>query len=500
MPTHSPTQQPKREQGSVLLIGMIFLVVLMIGATSIMNSAVQDERITGNTKTSLQAFFAAEAGYREMIEHLEATDQGGDNNVKQDRWDSIASKVSAYSTQSDWEQADIDNKVSGFNAKAFTGQDKGKSEFTVKFSPVFDDDGNRVSNKILFFSEGKAGQASRTIGFELEGGSGNTTLNAPAAISCFGSGCKITAGAGNDSVISGRNHPVPDASCSGNSCWKDPYTEEDNAKLSYSVPAAYLTHYESSTLGKQGTVGTSASGGGGGGGKPAKDKENGGGQDRDDSSGGDQTDEEEGKSKDLSFIGQDKGYSENDDANEHHTSGPDKTADSVWVPSDYPVDENGKSTAPSTDKYFGNSDSMITDLMDKAGGEIGDVGSDKVALIDTTKTKQLNKKPAGGVLIIDGSNASNDKKKEFKAAGTGFFAGLVVIKGCAQWSSRGNFTIYGAVIVDATGCGDDYFPFDSKGTPDLKYSSEALDNAGVGSGAGSGFNGNMTDWYEVTGY
>lgn len=493
--------QPQHQQGSVLLIGMIFLVILMVGATSIMTSAVQDERISGNTKSSLEAFFAAEAGYREMVEHLLATDQGGDKSVANDRWDSIYSKAANYPNENAWKNANIDKKVNGFNGKAFG--DQGQSQFTVSFSPVFDDDGNRVDNKVLFFSEGRTGRSSRTIGFELEGGGGgNTSLNAPAAISCFGSGCKITAGAGNDSVISGRNHPVPDTDCSGNSCWKDPFEEEDNAKLSFSVPAAYLTHYDSSTLGKQGNnVGDSASGGGGG--KPDKnqDKDNGGGQnkDKDDSTGGGQTDEEEGRSKDLSFIGQDKGYSENEDANEHHTSGSDKTADSVWVPGDYPVDENNESTAPSTDKYFGNSDSMISDLMDKAGSEIGDVGSGKIALIDTANTKQLSKKPAGGVLIIDGSNAPNDKKREFKAAGTGFFAGLVVIKGCAKWSSRGNFTIYGAVIVDATGCGDDYFPFDSKGTPDLKYSSEALDNAGVGSGAGNGFNGVTNDWYEVTG-
>lgn len=62
----------KQQQGSVLLIGMIFLVVLMIGATSIMNSAVQDERITGNTKAKANTFMAAEAGLAFAKDHIES--------------------------------------------------------------------------------------------------------------------------------------------------------------------------------------------------------------------------------------------------------------------------------------------------------------------------------------------------------------------------------------------------------------------------------------------
>jgi|GEM_PF-2558954 len=50
------------QRGSVLVIGMIFLVVLMLGAVVIMQSSVQDEQITGNTRRSTDAFMAAEAG------------------------------------------------------------------------------------------------------------------------------------------------------------------------------------------------------------------------------------------------------------------------------------------------------------------------------------------------------------------------------------------------------------------------------------------------------
>lgn len=61
------TGRHRREGGSVLLIGMIFLVILMVGAVSIMNSSVQDEKISGNTKRSSNAFLAAEGGMHDSL-------------------------------------------------------------------------------------------------------------------------------------------------------------------------------------------------------------------------------------------------------------------------------------------------------------------------------------------------------------------------------------------------------------------------------------------------
>lgn len=61
----------RNEKGSVLVIGMIFLVIIMIGAVSIMSSSVQDEKISGNVKRSSDAFMAAEAGMRHALSELD---------------------------------------------------------------------------------------------------------------------------------------------------------------------------------------------------------------------------------------------------------------------------------------------------------------------------------------------------------------------------------------------------------------------------------------------
>jgi hypothetical protein len=71
----------KNQTGSVLVIGMIFLVIIMIGAVTIMSSSVQDEQATGNTRRSNDAFMAAEAGVKHSETYLfEETYQGQDYN------------------------------------------------------------------------------------------------------------------------------------------------------------------------------------------------------------------------------------------------------------------------------------------------------------------------------------------------------------------------------------------------------------------------------------
>lgn len=65
----------QHQRGSVLVIGMIFLVIIMIGAVTIMNSSVQDEKISGNSKRSSDAFMAAEAGMSAALAKLRSKDQ-----------------------------------------------------------------------------------------------------------------------------------------------------------------------------------------------------------------------------------------------------------------------------------------------------------------------------------------------------------------------------------------------------------------------------------------
>lgn len=64
---------PRKQKGAVLVIGMVLLLILMIGAVTMMNSSVQDEKMTGNARRSVDAFVAAEAGIEDAIdEYLDA--------------------------------------------------------------------------------------------------------------------------------------------------------------------------------------------------------------------------------------------------------------------------------------------------------------------------------------------------------------------------------------------------------------------------------------------
>lgn len=180
------------------------------------------------------------------------------------------------------------------------------------------------------------------------GGSGGP--EAPAAISCFGA-CTVTAGAAKDAPISGRNHPVADHGCSGNSCWVDPYPSGEN---SFAVPSVYLTDYAGSTVASQGGNGN----GNGGGGKSP-------------------------------FVGQDKSYADiGDDANQYYTSGSDKDSGSVWTPNDFVDDDEGNSTVPESDYFVGDSEgAIINQAMERGGSDFGlDPNDRKVTLIDTNTT------------------------------------------------------------------------------------------------------------------
>lgn len=59
------------QQGAVLVVGMILLLVLMIGAVSMMSSSVQDEKMTGNARRSVDALMAAEAGMQRALTEMD---------------------------------------------------------------------------------------------------------------------------------------------------------------------------------------------------------------------------------------------------------------------------------------------------------------------------------------------------------------------------------------------------------------------------------------------
>jgi Tfp pilus assembly protein PilX len=463
---------------------MIFLVVLMLGATTIMNSAVQDERITGNTKASTQAFLSAEAGQMAVWEYLseepaQAEQNGNLTANDYQKWNAFYAVYAAKVVEADlpesvqsknnipdikWAVSDINNDI-----QAPT------NNVTLWVSPVYFENAgvyqrkhpDTGKEKFRITSQGMSGRASRSVVMDLDGsptdGSG-TGPKAPAAISCFGT-CTVLAGTGNPAPISGRNHPVPDKSCSGSSCWVSPYPSsannglgEDDPKIHFAVPSVYLTDPTGSTV----CYG------------------------------------QNGKCKDNKhpFEGQDSSKADwGDTSDQYYTTGSDKNAGSVWTTNTFT--DNGLE-APDTDHFVGNgNDSIITQALEKAESELsGDPDSPNVTLIDTGGTNVLDTIPAYGTLIIDGGI-------NLKEAGNGFFAGLIIIRGCSSWTSSGNFSIYGAVIIDATDsngneCGDDYEPFKGGGTPDVKYSLDALNNSGVIVGGGTLYGPSYyADWYEI---
>jgi type IV pilus assembly protein PilX len=66
MKTHMPLPILKRrENGAVLIIGLIFLVVLTLLVVSALRTATLEERMAGNTRNQQVAFQAAEAVLRE---------------------------------------------------------------------------------------------------------------------------------------------------------------------------------------------------------------------------------------------------------------------------------------------------------------------------------------------------------------------------------------------------------------------------------------------------
>ena len=101
-----------------------------------------------------------------------------------------------------------------------------------------------------------------------------------------------------------------------------------------------------------------------------------------------------------------------------------------------------------------------------------------------------------GIWVIDGRSAT--------MVGNSMFVGLVVIRNCGSLSVQGNPNIYGAVIVDATGCGPNYNPIAGSGTPAIRYSREALQRAhDVGAppppppAAGAGAEFKVVRWMEI---
>ncbi|MET4001282.1 pilus assembly PilX N-terminal domain-containing protein [Marinobacterium sp. MBR-109] len=151
----------RKQRGSVLVIGMIFLVVLMLGAVVIMQSSVQDEQISGNTRRSSDAFLASEAGMKEAVDvFLWEKYQGEDSNPP--TW-------FYYSCDSD-ELVDPDGKIypdpEDSNTELFSGEHGNGSTFTVNYGGTCTVGGGGMKT-VSLVSTGEQAASLRYIHFNV---------------------------------------------------------------------------------------------------------------------------------------------------------------------------------------------------------------------------------------------------------------------------------------------------------------------------------------------
>ncbi|MGC9456843.1 MAG: pilus assembly PilX family protein [Halothiobacillaceae bacterium] len=147
-----------------------------------------------------------------------------------------------------------------------------------------------------------------------------------------------------------------------------------------------------------------------------------------------------------------------------HQNGTETTDDSdfsVWEPDDYTALD---SDVPDGGAFFGDDG---VGQINSGAYEFGDRADPKITYVNED-TKDSGNSNYAGLFIIDGA--------DFEFTGTVIFEGLVVIKGCGSLSMGGTPIVYGAIVIDSTGCPADYDAFAGNGTPSVRFSSEALDN------------------------
>lgn len=70
---------PSRQSGMVLVVTLVLMLVLTIIASSAMQISTLQERLAGNTRDTISAFQAAEAGIRQAEDYLEGANIGSFN-------------------------------------------------------------------------------------------------------------------------------------------------------------------------------------------------------------------------------------------------------------------------------------------------------------------------------------------------------------------------------------------------------------------------------------
>lgn len=215
----------KNQEGMVLVTALMFMVILFLLGTTAYLITSNDLKITGNYKTSKQAFYVAEAGIEHAITILKNTadftgvlrGDDGDPDTLDDNGilDFGSSKPFAGGTYNVrvWDNADGDDEPYS---------DKDKKVYVTSIGTM---DGSG---------------ATATIVAQFWGN--HLAIEVPGAVCIYGDapGLDVGSGPGGPAYISGYDHSVPDDfTCSGSNCDGDQLNEGDDGYHT-PVPGLYV--------------------------------------------------------------------------------------------------------------------------------------------------------------------------------------------------------------------------------------------------------------------
>jgi len=220
-------QSRSMQRGAALAIGLVLLAVASMVTITSLNTGVMQERMAANQDNHARSFMAAEAGGARLVEWFNTNG-----------WPTATSFPPASGAVND-------------PSVTYTITRRGNPPPAWTTSPlIFEVVGRALA------PDGSTVLAQTRLLVELERtrGGGPPAALAPAAISCFGGPCSITAGAGGGvpedfGVVSGFNHPIPPLGCSGARCRREP---QDEDRITPDVPAVFLTHRSGSSVQAQG--------------------------------------------------------------------------------------------------------------------------------------------------------------------------------------------------------------------------------------------------------
>lgn len=374
----------RKQKGAALIIGIVLVFVATLVGLSSFNSAVNQERVSGNQRERAAQLLAAENQMARV------------GNT----FSSVLEDLGSF---------DAKSIIDAMEAAIGTveGHD-------IHFVDLKGGDENEILIEVRARPKGDSGREIVAI-YKIERvripGTPPTPPNtpfkgfgsdAPAAISCFGGPCTITAGAGAGGHVDGTDWTLPvSPTCNGRAACLNASKTSNPARPAVFFPAG-------STADRQG-----------GGPHP-------------------------------NYVSGSTGI----------THGIDGVA--VKTPAHYPT-----GNAPTGGTFFdANSHfALVTSGSSTFDSSRSNPKLHYVSSPPNPHTVSGNGNYAG-VLIIDGTRLN--------LGGTTVFEGLILIRNCGVLNMHGTPFVYGAIVIDSDGCPANYEPFPANGTPNVRYSLEAL--------------------------